>query len=125
MNFNFKKSTLIKIGLILGLLALAPYLVPFTLEFVIVADLMGLEALIVFLLAYGKSIINSVQVRLVEFRSHIAQTAQLVAELYMFKPSIFLGHATVSSMAIVLACSVMLACAAWLPVMLMSAGYMT
>jgi hypothetical protein len=124
VNLKFKKSSLIKIALILGLLALAPYLVPFTLEFIIVADLMGLEALIVFLFAYGKSTINSVQVRLVQFKSHIAQTALLVAELYMFKPSILLGHATVSGMAIVLACSVMLACAVWLPVMLMSAGSM-
>lgn len=125
MKFDFKKSTLIKIGLILGLLALAPYLVPFTLEFIIVADLMGLEALIVFLLACGKSMINSVYVRLIELRGHITQTAVLVAELYMFKPRIFLGHATVSSLAIVFSCSVMLACSAWLPVMLMSAGHMT
>ena len=56
MKFEFKKSTLIKLGLIFILIAVAPFLVPFTLEFIIVADLMGLEALIVFLLAYGKSI---------------------------------------------------------------------
>ncbi|MBN7825138.1 hypothetical protein [Bowmanella dokdonensis] len=80
MKFDFKKSTLIKLGLILGLLAIAPFLVPFTVEFVIVADLMGLETLIVFLLVYGKSIIGSVHVRVSEVRRHVRATCLLVAE---------------------------------------------
>tara|TARA_Y100001951_G_scaffold99442_1_gene101474 strand:- start:259 stop:636 length:378 start_codon:yes stop_codon:yes gene_type:complete len=125
VKFGFRKSTLVKLGLILLLVAVAPFLVPFTLEFIIVADLMGLEALIVFLFAYGKSIFNSLRLRVEEFSNHIVHTVRLVSELYMFKPSIFVGHATVSSIAMVLACSVLLACAAWVPVMLMSSVYMT
>ena len=97
MKFEFKKSTLIKLGLIFILIAVAPFLVPFTLEFIIVADLMGLEALIVFLLAYGKSIAGSIHVRLLDIRRSIGQTLMLVAELYMFRPRVYLGHATVSS----------------------------
>ncbi len=125
MKLEFKKSTLIKLGLVLILLAIAPFMVPFTLEFIIVADLMGLEALIVFILAYGKSLIGSVYARVLEIKCSIAQTVLLVAELYMFKPRVCLGHATVSSLVLVLASSVVLACIVWLPVMFMSAGYIT
>lgn len=125
MKFEFKKSTLIKLGLILVLLAVAPFLVPFTLEFIIVADLMGLEALIVFLLAYGKSVIGSIHMRLSEMRRNVGQTVLLIAELYMFRPKVYLGHATVSSLVLVFASSVMLACIVWLPVLYMSAGYLT
>ncbi|MAO39362.1 MAG: hypothetical protein CMK70_03800 [Pseudohongiella sp.] len=125
MKFEFRKSTLIKLGLILALVAVAPFLVHFTLEFIIVADLMGIEALIIFLFAYGKSILNSLRLRIEEFSRDIVHTVRLVSELYMFKPSIFFGHATVISIAMVLACSVLLACAAWVPVMLMSSVYMT
>ncbi|WP_237132360.1 hypothetical protein [Pseudohongiella sp. O18] len=125
MKFEFRKSTLIKLGLILVLIAVAPFLVPFTLEFIIVADLVGLEALIVFLFAYGKSIFNSLKLRIEELSKNITHTARLVSELYMFKPTIFFGHATVSSIVMVLACSVLLACSAWVPVMLMSSVYMT
>ncbi len=125
MKFEFRKSTLIKIALILLLIAVAPFLVPFTLEFIIVADLMGLEALIVFLFAYGKSIVNSLRLRIEELSNHIVHTVRLVSDLYMFKPSVFFGHATLSSIAMVLACSVLLACAAWVPVMVLSSMYMT
>jgi hypothetical protein len=96
VKFEYKKSTLIKLGLILVLIAVAPFLVPFTLEFIIVADLMGLEALIVFLLAYGKSIISSIHMRLLDIRRNVGQTVLLIAELSMFKPKDYLGHATVS-----------------------------
>lgn len=123
MQFNFKKSTLIKLALILALLVIAPFLVPFTLEFIIVADLMGLEALIVFLLAYGKTILNTMQLKLHQFGVHLAQTMKLVAELYLFKPKIYLSHATASSVVMLCASSVVLACALWLPVMLLSADF--
>lgn len=77
MTFEFKKSSLIKLGLIILLTAVAPFLVPFTLEFIIVADLMVLEALIVFLLAYGKSIIGSIRMRLWEMRHNVGQAVEL------------------------------------------------
>ena len=125
MKFDFKKSTLIKLVLVLGLLAVAPFLVPFTIEFIIIADLMGLEALIVFLLAYGKSIIGTVHVRALQVRLHICSTALLIAELYMFKPRIYLSHATISSLVMIFTSSVVLACIVWLPVMFVSAGYIS
>ena len=122
MNFKFKKSTLIKFGLILALIVIAPFLLPFTLEFIIVADLMGLEALIVFLLAYGKSIVNAIHARISGLACHVKHTLLLVTELYMFKPKIYLGHVTASSLVLVVAGSVMCACMVWVPVMYMSAG---
>lgn len=125
MKFEFKKSTLIKLGLILVLIVVAPFLVPFTIEFIIIADLMGLEALIVFLLAYGKSILGSIRMRLSDIRRNVGQTVLLIAELYMFRPKVYLGHATASSLVLVFASSVMLACIVWLPVMVVSASYIT
>lgn len=124
MKLNFKKSTLVKLGLILALLAIAPFLVPFTLEFIIVADLMGLEALIVFLFVYAKSVGNLLRFKLQRISQHISDTLRLLAELYMFKPKIYLSHATASSLVIICASSVMLACAVWLPVMMASAQIM-
>lgn len=121
MKLNFRKSTLIKLSLILAMLAIAPFLVPFTLEFIIVADLMGLEALIVFLFVYARSIVNLLRFKLQAFAKHVSNTVRLLAELYMFKPNIYLGHVTASSLVIVCASSVMLACIVWLPVMLASA----
>lgn len=124
MKLNFKKSTLVKLGLLLALLAVAPFLVPFTLEFIIVADLMGLEALIVFLFVYAKSVGNLLRFKLQRISQHISDTLRLLAELYMFKPKIYLSHATACSLVIICASSVMLACAVWLPVMMASAQIM-
>lgn len=124
MKLNFKKSTLVKLGLILALLAVAPFLVPFTLEFIIVADLMGLEALIVFLFVYAKSVVNLLRFKLQRIAQHVGDTVRLLSDLYMFKPKIYLSHATASSLVIVFASSVMLACVVWLPVMMASAHMM-
>lgn len=121
MKFEFRKSTLIKFALILVILALAPFALPFTLEFIIVADLMGLEALIVFLLSYAKSTLGSLRARTDEACRNVTRTLGLVAELYIFKPKVYIGHATVSSVVIICASSVLLACTVWLPVMLASA----
>lgn len=124
MKIKLRKSTLIKVALVVALIVFAPYLIPFTIDFIVIADLMGLEALIVFLLVYAKSIMAPLQMRFEQFRQNVAATALLVAQLYMFKPKVYLGHAAVSSVVIVLASSVLLACAVWMPVMFMSAGAM-
>ena len=124
MKLNFRKSTLIKFGLILALLVVAPFVVPFTLEFILMADLMGLEALIVFLLASGKSMWTTLRNRIDMHLLHITETVALLSEVFIFKPKIFVGHATVSSLFFICASSVLLACAVWMPVILASAQMM-
>lgn len=121
MKIEFGWSTWVKIAIVVAVLIAAPFLVPFALEFVIVADLMGLEALIVFLAASGKYWWRVSMLRLTAFCQHLAETAALVAELYLFKPRVFVIHATVSGLCLVLASSVLLCCAVWVPPMIMSA----
>lgn len=121
MKIDFSWSTWVKVGIVIAVLIAAPYFVPFALEFVIVADLMGLEALIVFLAASGKYWFRVLSLRLSAFIQHIAETAALVAELYLFEPRVFVPHATVSSLCLVLASSMLLCCAVWIPPMIMSA----
>lgn len=120
-----KKSTYIKIALILGLVILAPFLLPFTLDFIVVADLMGLEALIILLLTYSRTLFNHTRLHIAELGKRITETGILVAELYIFKPKVYLAHATVSSLVLVFACSVFMACVVWMPVVLASSGIMT
>jgi hypothetical protein len=121
MKIDFSWSTWVKVGIVVAVLISAPYFVPFALEFVIVADLMGLEALIVFLAASGKYWWRILSLRASAFIQHIFETAALVAELYLFKPRVFLSHATASGLCLVLASSMLLWCAIWIPPMIMSA----
>ena len=120
MKNNFRWPTLVKIGIVVAVLLLAPYFAPFALEFVLVADFMGLEALIVFLAASGKYWWRIISLRLSSLAQHIGETAALVAELYLFKPRVYLSHATVSGLCLVLAGSVILFCAVWIPPIIMS-----
>ncbi|MDP2141978.1 MAG: hypothetical protein Q8L20_14320 [Gammaproteobacteria bacterium] len=125
MKFDFDRNAKIKILLIVAVLIAAPYFAPFAIDFIILADFMGLEALLVFLFAYSRSARAVIQVRISEFKSSISATAQLVAELHIFKPHVYATHATVSTVLAVFACSIFLACVVWLPVMVMSMRYIS
>ena len=121
--FQFRTSTVIKALVILAILVVAPFAVPFTLEFIFVADLVGLEALIALCLMYCKPLLSSLRVKVQVFAEHLVATGRLVCELYMFKPDVYLGHATLSSAVILVASSVVLASAVWLPVMVASTDF--
>jgi len=122
---QFRTSTVIKALIILALLVIAPFAVPFTLEFIFVADLVGLEALIALCLLYCKPLFSTLRIKIQAFCEHLLASARLVSELYMFKPGVYLGHATFSSVVILLASSVMLASAVWWPVMFASSEYVS
>ncbi|MDO9317803.1 MAG: hypothetical protein Q7V56_06355 [Gammaproteobacteria bacterium] len=122
---KFDRNAKIKILLIVALIIAAPYFAPFAIDFIIVADFMGLEALLIFLLVYSKSAFLVVQSRLMEFKSSIAATALLVAALPLFTPRIYITHATASTVLAIFACSIFLACVVWLPVMMMSMRYIS
>lgn len=120
MKNGLKTATLIKIGIIVAILMVAPYFAPFALEFVLLFDIMGLEALIVFLAASGKVWLRTLDFHFSSLREHVAQTAALVAQQYMFKPRVYISHATASGLCLVLASSVVLSCAVWIPPIVMS-----
>lgn len=122
-QFRLRTSTVIKALVILAILVIAPFAVPFTLEFIFVADLVGLEALIALCLLYSKPLLSSLRIKYLAFGEHIAATASLVSELYMFKPGVYLGHASASAVIMLVASSVVLASAVWLPVMVASSDF--
>lgn len=125
MKFDFDRNAKIKILLIVVVIIAAPYFAPFAIDFIILADFMGLEALLVFLLGYSRSSFSVVQGRISDLKSSISATALLVAQLHICKPRIYVSHAGASAVLAVFACSIFLACLVWLPVMVMSMRYMS
>lgn len=125
MKFDFDRNAKIKILLIVVLIIAAPYFAPFAIDFIILADFMGLEALLVFLFAYSRPAFLAIQVRILDLKASISATALLVAQLYICKPRIYIPHASASAVLAVFACSIFLACVVWLPVMVMSMRYIS
>ena len=81
---------------------------------------MGLEALLVFLFAYARPAFLAIKNRFSECKSSITATALLVAELHIFKPRIYVAHASASAVLAIFTCSIFFACVVWLPAMMMS-----
>lgn len=125
MKFDFDWNAKIKILLIVAVIIAAPYFAPFAIDFIILADFMGLEALLVFLFACSRTTFVAIQSQFLELKSSISATASLVAKLQIFKPRIYLTHASASAVLAVFACSIFLACMVWLPVMVMSMRYIS
>jgi len=125
MKFKFDRNAKIKIFLIVVVIIAAPYFAPFAIDFIILADLMGLEALLVFLFAYSRPALSAIQSRILDLKISISATAALVAQLHIFKPRIYVSHASASAVLAVCACSIFLACVVWLPVMVMSMRYIS
>ena len=125
MKLNLDRNARIKIILILAVIIAAPFFAPFAIDFIILADFMGLEALLVFLFASSRSAFTVLNARLSEFLRELAEIAALIVKLPLFTPRIYMTHATVSTLFAVFACSVFLACMVWLPVMMMSMRYIS
>ncbi|MEX2470172.1 MAG: hypothetical protein WD396_10485 [Pseudohongiellaceae bacterium] len=125
MKFRIEKAVLIKLLIIGVLLFTVPFAVPFAFEFVLMADLMGLEALVLFLVYQSRQVISALGARVMEWRDHIAATIVLLASLYMFQPRVVLTHAAGSSLVMLLACSALMALALWVPAIYLSVGGFT
>jgi len=122
MKFKLEKPVVIKLLIIGALLIIAPYAVPFSIEFVLMADIMGLEALVLFLIYQSRHAITALGVKLVEWRSHAAVVTMLLASAYIFQPKVFFTHTLGSSLLMVFACSFGLALALWVPAFYLSAA---
>lgn len=120
MNFKFDRSVLIKLAIILAISLIAPFAIPFSVEFVLMTDIMGLEALILFLLFQSKHMITPLLAKLDEWKNHIGVTVLLLLGLYFMQPDIFLAHALGSTILLMFTCSVALAFAFWLPSLYLS-----
>jgi undecaprenyl pyrophosphate phosphatase UppP len=125
MKLKFDRSARIKILLIVAVVLMAPWFAPFAIDFIILADFMGLEALLVFLFASSRSGMTVLRGHLAELKSSVAATFSLVVALPLFTPRVYVTHATASTLLAVFACSVVLACAVWVPAMMMSMRYLS
>ncbi|MDX1490743.1 MAG: hypothetical protein R3332_05615 [Pseudohongiellaceae bacterium] len=115
MRFKLEKPVIIKL-LIIGLLFLAaPYLVPMAAEFVIMADIMGLEALVLFLVYQARHALAAAKYRVSLATSNITLTIAALAQAYAFQPKVFLSHSLGSALIITLGLSLLLVFALWLP----------
>lgn len=123
MKLPFLRSIIFKSLLLLALVMLVPYFAPFAIEFILLIDFVGLEALLVLIFIYSKSLLRAQIAQLREIKENIKATLVLIAQLYIFKPRVYFVHASASSVIAVLVCSVFLACVVWVPVMVVSARY--
>ena len=122
MKFGLDKNILIKLAIIGSLLVLAPYIVPFAFELVLLADFMGLEALVLFLIYQLRHVMASLSVQVRDFGSQISATLILLASVYIFEPKICASHVAGSGLLLALTCSVVLALALWVPAIYLSIG---
>lgn len=125
MKLKLSPSAATKLALILALIFVAPYVAPFAIDFLILADLAGLEALILLVFAFSKSSFSYLQSRAMQVQRDIAEIIWMLARLPVLQPRVYLGHATLSSALVLVCCSIALACAVWLPVIIFSAQSIT
>lgn len=125
MGFEHNKSNWAKILIIVVLLIIAPYSVPFAFEFILVADFFGLEALILFLLYQFRGAWVGLRHNLSEFGAHMIATFVLLADCYLFQPKTYLSHTAGSSLIFAITCSVAFALALWIPAIYLSSGLLT
>lgn len=125
MKLKLNKALLVKLAIILLLLYLAPYALPFSIEFILMADILGLEALILFLLLQSRVVLMAVRARLSVWFENVTVTALLLASLYVFQPKVLVSHLAGSSVILLLACSVLMALALWVPALYLSSSGFT
>ncbi len=115
VKLKIEKSVLIKLLLIGAVFFIAPQAIPFALEFVLMVDIIGLEALVLLLIYQSRHLIAALMIRLAEWRAVVSATILLLASAYIFQPRIFLSHAAGSSLLLFFACSLAMALAIWIP----------
>lgn len=80
MKLKFDRNAKIKIILVIAVITSAPYFAPFAIDFIIFADFLGFEALLVFLFAYFKPASVAIRHALNELRRSFGATALIEVE---------------------------------------------
>ncbi|MDP6094669.1 MAG: hypothetical protein QGG67_01540 [Gammaproteobacteria bacterium] len=121
MKFRFRmdRKMLIRLGCLLLLLAV----LPFSMELILLIDIGGIDFALTFLIFYLGATYNTLIVKLDNLKRDVSDFGFFISGLYMFKPRVFVPHATASGVLIVLTCSVFLTCLFWIPVMYVSSGF--
>ena len=119
---KINRSVVIKLGIIAALLIIAPYIVPVAFELVLMADIMGLEALVLFLIYQSRNALTALVGRFSEFTQSVAATIVLLTRLYIFQPRVLVSHVVGSSVILIFTCSFALALVLWAPAIYLSTG---
>lgn len=114
------KEFIIKTLIISLVFLIVPYALPYTFELLMMLDLAGLEAALVFLILQAKPIRSAISIRIHNWKYHFGITILLLAGIYMFQSDAYLLHSLGSMFILICTCSSILALAVWLPAMYLS-----
>lgn len=121
MKLKLNRENLLK-AIVLVILVIAIALGAVELLFLI--DLGGLDFAVTFLLVYFAAIRDAILFKYRMFKSELGGAIVFLSSLYMFRPKILISHASASGVIVALTCSMFLACLMWVPVMILSSGFM-
>jgi hypothetical protein len=101
-----------------------PFMAPAAIDLILLADLMGLEALLLFLIYQARHVFNIALIKLSEWRIHLACMLLLVGGLYCMEPHVVLAHLGASVIFLTattsVLCALLFAWLLWIPPMLLS-----
>ncbi|HJO10719.1 MAG TPA: hypothetical protein QGI39_01590, partial [Gammaproteobacteria bacterium] len=94
MKFRFRmdRKMLIRLGCLLLLLAV----LPFSMELILLIDIGGIDFALTFLIFYLGATYNTLIVKLDNLKRDVSDFGFFISGLYMFKPRVFVPHATAS-----------------------------
>ena len=121
LKIKLDRKTLIRISCLLLLIMV----LPFSLELILLIDIGGIDFALTFLMVYLGTIYNTIVVKLDTLKREVSSFLQFLAQLYIFKPKVFVSHATASGVVIALTCSIFLACLFWIPTIYVSSSFFT
>jgi|GEM_PF-5292064 len=121
MKFKPTAAFWIKALLILAILIAMPYAAPQAIELVLMLDLMGLEAILLYFLYQGRHAAYAVLEKAWEFRAQILTVALLLGGFYLLEPDVLLAHLSGSIVLLTLGGSLFTVALLWLPPLLLSA----
>ncbi|PCH61540.1 MAG: hypothetical protein COC19_04670 [SAR86 cluster bacterium] len=92
-------------------------------ELIFLVDLGGIDFAVTFLLIYFASMRDALTYKFRLHKSNLRAALVYLSELYMFKPKIFVSHASAAGILVALTCSIFLACLVWVPLIYVSSGF--
>lgn len=123
MKIKIDKNLLIKFLCISVFVVIAPFAFAYSLEFILLADILGAEMVILSLVYYFKSTITLYMYKWHKFKSDFSGAVQYFSTLYMSQPRSCLLHGSASFLVIIFGGCLALSFYLWVPVMIMSSGY--
>lgn len=123
MKFKFEldRKALVRIACIILILAL----LPFSFELAFLIDLGGIDFAVTFLMLFLATSYNVLLVKWDNFKRELSNSLVFLTQLYMFKPKVFVPHATASGLILTFTCSLFLVCLFWIPVIYVSSGFIS